>query len=106
MQVFSLQADGTTDAGNVEIELFLVLFFDPFSTDGMVHICNSYFTLRHLESGTAHGLFASFRRAVEYMNMDDWRSKMIGFGCDGTNANMAAGGLRGLLESELPWVVV
>ena len=25
---FSLQADGTTDAGNIEIELFLVLFFE------------------------------------------------------------------------------
>ena len=64
----------------------------------MVHICNSYFTLRHLESGTVQGLFASFKRAVEYMNMDDWRTKLIGFGCDGNNANMAAGGLRGLLE--------
>ena len=33
--------------------------------------------------------------------VDNWKTKMIGFGCDGTNANMAEGGLRGLLVSEV-----
>ena len=33
--------------------------------------------------------------------VDDWETKMIGFGCDGTNTNMAEGGLRGLLVSEV-----
>ena len=28
---FSLQADGSTDSGNAEEELFLILHFDPFS---------------------------------------------------------------------------
>ena len=35
---FSIQADATTDAGNVEVELYLALHFDPFTTDGKVHV--------------------------------------------------------------------
>ena len=31
---FNLQADGSTDSGNIEEELFLVLHFDPYSKDG------------------------------------------------------------------------
>ena len=37
---------------------------------------------------------------------DAWKTKTIGFGCDGTNANIAQGGLRGLLSHEMPWVFV
>ena len=40
------------------------------------------------------------------MKLDKWKSKMIGFGCDRTNANFAQGGLRGLLTCEMPWVFV
>ena len=53
---FSLQADGSTDAGNIEEELFLVLYFNPYSQDGKVHICDSFFTVRHLSSETGQGL--------------------------------------------------
>ena len=31
---FSLQADGSTDAGNIEEELFFVLHFDRYFKDG------------------------------------------------------------------------
>ena len=40
------------------------------------------------------------------MEVKQWKSKMIGFGCDGTNANIAAGGLRGHLTHEMPWIFV
>ena len=32
--------------------------------------------------------------------------KLIGFGCDGTNANIADGGLKGFLKEAVPWVFV
>ena len=35
------------------------------------------------------------------MNITDWKTKLTGFGCDGVSANMAEGGLRGLLRREL-----
>ena len=37
LKFFSLQADGSTDAGNIEDELFLVLYLDYHSTKGKVH---------------------------------------------------------------------
>ena len=82
--MFSLQTDASTDAGNEESEMFLVLHFDPSSTDGKVCVRNRFFTVRYLGNAT----------------------KMIGFSCDRTNANLAQGGLRGFLTHEMPWVFV
>ena len=64
---FSLQSDGSTDAGNVEDEMFLVLNFDPYSADGKVHMCDSFFTVRQLSRGTAQGIIDYLKRTVEYM---------------------------------------
>ena len=38
IKFFSIQADGTTDAGRIEDELFVVLFLDPHSEDGTLHV--------------------------------------------------------------------
>ena len=62
--------------------------------------------MRHLRSGTGQGLFSCVQEAVEYMGVDDWETKLIGFGCDGTNANMADGGLKGFRKEAVPWVIV
>jgi len=35
-----------------------------------------------------------------------YKDKFIGFSCDGTNVNIAKGGLKGLLTKEFPWLVV
>ena len=40
------------------------------------------------------------------MGLAKWEDKLMGFGCDGTSVNIAAGGLRGYLEQSVPWVVV
>ena len=103
---FSLQADASVDAGNVELELFLIIYFDACAKDGIVHMRTKFFSARHLSSGTGVGFFASLKAAVEHMNVEDWRTKMIGFGCDGASANMAQGGLNGLLKNEFPWIFV
>ena len=97
--------DGTTDAGNLE-ELLLILYFDPSSDDGVIHVRNQFFTVQQLRSGAGAGLFQCLIAAMAYMGVDDWKSNVIGLGCDGTNANIAAGGLRGHLEEEVPWVTV
>ena len=34
---FSIQGDASTDAGNIELELFLVLYFVAYCKDGIVH---------------------------------------------------------------------
>ena len=87
-------------------ELFLVLYFDPHSADGKVHVRDQYFTIRELGSGTASGLMECIDRALQYMGITDWEQKMIGLGCDGCSANMGKRGLQGLLQQRLSWVVV
>ena len=66
---FSLQADGSTDAGNIDEELFLVLHF--------VHVHDSFFTVRQLSRGTAKGLFDCLKRAVEYMELQTGRPNSL-----------------------------
>lgn len=99
-----VQADATTDAGNTEVELFLVIYFDPYATDGIVHVRSAFLSARYLESGTGEGLYASFESAMKYMEISDWKTKLIGFGCDGASANIAEGGLYGILKKEVPWI--
>lgn len=106
MKFFSVQADGSTDAGNVEDELFAVQYFDPKMDDGQVHVWNKFFTVRQVKKGDAHGLFECFRAAMDFVGVDDWEEKLIGLGCDGTNVNIGARGLRGFLEEAVPWIIV
>ena len=103
---FSIQADGSTDSGNVEDELYTVQYFNPKTEDGQVHVCNNFFTVRQVKRGDARGLFECFKAAMEFVGVTNWEEKLIGVGCDGTNVNIAAGGLRGYLEEAVPWIVV
>ena len=40
------------------------------------------------------------------MDVQDWKDKLIGFGCDGTSVNIAGNGLKGYLEENLPWIIM
>ena len=102
----SLQADASTDAGNVEVELFLSLRFDPYSDDGMVHVRHTIFCTRYLKSETGEGLFECLQTAIKYMEVDDWQQKLVGFGCNGASANIAEGGLKGHLQREVLWIAM
>ena len=89
---FSVQVDSSTDSENIEEELFLILYFDPQSSDGMVHIRNKFFAVRQLSRGTGQGLYDCLKKAMAYMEVTplEWKSKMIGLGCDETNSNMGS----------------
>ena len=54
---FSLQANASVDAGNVEFRVILITYFDAFAKDGVVHIRTKVFIARYLDSGTSKGLF-------------------------------------------------
>ena len=103
---FSIQADSSTDSGNIEDELFLVVYFDPYTSDGNVHIRNRFLTVRRPAHSNAEGLFDCFVSALTYVGIDDWEHKLVGFGCDGANVNLGARGLKGYLEKSVPWVLV
>ena len=103
---FSLQADDSTDCATIEDEMYLCLFFDSNGVDGRVHVRDVFFAVRQPEATDAQGLYACLEGALQYMGIDNWKNKLVGFGSDGASVNMAAGGLRGYLEADIPWVVV
>ena len=104
---FSIQVDGTTDAGNVEEELFLVVYFQPNYTDGKVHVCNQFFSTRQPRSATGEGLYEYLQRALDFVGVKNWKSRLIGLGCDGAAANMSvARGMHHFLKEAVPWVAV
>jgi hypothetical protein len=96
------------DSGNVEDEVFLVVFCDPYLTDGKVHVRNNFLTVWRPGRSNAAGLFACLKAAMGFVGVSNWESKLIGMGCDVANVNMAGttGDLKGLLSETMPWVVV
>ena len=105
---FSVQIDSTTDCGNIEEELFMVLYFDAKSPDRKVIVRDKFFTVRQLRRGTGQGLYDCFKQAMAYVEVPptEWKQKMIGLGCDGTAANLRRGGLKGHLETDMSWIIV
>lgn len=100
---FSLQLDGSADAANIEDEVFLVVFCDPYSADGRVHVHNEFLTVRRPERANTAGLFTCLRAAMGFVGVANWESKMVGMGCDGANVNMGTtGGLKGLITATIP----
>ena len=78
---------------------------DHSAKDKRVHIRNPFFAVRKLESGDAKGLLSCLERAMTHVGVgNDWRKKIIGFGCDGASVNIANRGLKGLLHESAPWV--
>ena len=80
----------------------MILYLDPYCKDGSVHIRDQFLTTRYLNSGTAKGLYEAFGRALKYVGLEELKSQLIGFGCNGTNVNIAEGGLKGLLTKDFP----
>ena len=63
---FSIQCDGSTDSGNMEEELFLVMYLDTRADDGKVHIRNRFFAVHQQTSGNAEGLIDALNSICSY----------------------------------------
>ena len=68
-----------------------------------------FFAVHQLTRGTGEGLYACVKKTLPYMGIAplEWKNKLVGLGCDGTNANMeSASGLKSYLQEDVPWLVV
>ena len=83
----------------------LYIVFSPNADDGKVHILNKFFAVCQPKDASSAGLYDSLIRAFSHMGVEEWEDKLIGFGCDGTSVNIAANGLKGLLEKSVSWIV-
>ena len=54
------------DSGN-EHKVFLVVFCDPFSADGRIHVGNDFLTVRRLKRANAEGLMACLRATMGFL---------------------------------------
>ena len=97
--------DGSTDCANIEEELFLAVYFDPYSSHGTVQVKNMYFCTKQPSSVDAPGLYDCLKNALTYLGVDK-TSKLTDLGCDGASVNLGARALKGLVKEERPWFVV
>lgn len=105
VKFFSIQTDGSSDAANIEEELFLVLYCDPHSCDRKLHVRSRFLAVLQPKSVNATGLFDCFSRAMGDTRTN-WKQKLIGIGCDGANVNMGDNGLKGKIKEHVPWIVL
>jgi len=61
--------DSSTDSGNINEELFMVLFFDGRSANGKVIVRNTFFAVRQLRCGTGRGLYDCFKQGMAYLEI-------------------------------------
>ena len=106
---YSILLDGSTDTGNFDNELVLIVWFDRNSDgDEKVYTRTTYLKVIKPSSVTGTGLFEVLQEALEGLGVQainaEYCTKLVGVGTDGASANIAANGLKGLVEQELNWV--
>lgn len=89
--------DGSTDVGNVDDEIFLVLWCDMDSSDEKIKSRMSFFAVCRPKEVTGEGLFDCMRSAlarigISGINPEECKN-LVGIGTDGASANIAAAGL-------------
>ena len=62
---FSLLLDGSTDKGNIDNEILLVVWCDLDGTDEVVHTRMDYFSVSRPQSVTADGLFQVLEKGLQ-----------------------------------------
>jgi hypothetical protein len=102
----SILMDASTDKGNIDDEIFLLIWCDIHGHDEKVHSKMSFLCVDRPKSVAAVGLYGSLEGALKLLAFDSVGecTKLIGLGTDGASANVAARGLKGLVEEKLPWV--
>ena len=98
---FSLLMDGSTDKGNAEDEVFIVVWCESnASTDEKIHTRTTFFYVCRPKSVDTTGLFQSVKNALFRLGISDIDAenckKLVEIGSDGVSANIAKGGLKGL----------
>ena len=105
---FSILMDGSVDSANIDNELILAVWFDSECEDEKVHTRMSLLKVDRPDSVSADGLFDSLLNGLQRLGIQSISeadcSKLVGIGTDGASANVAAKGLKGLVEKELNWI--
>lgn len=108
VKFFSILLDGSTDSANVDDEVFLVAWFGSEAPDEKIHTRMSFLKVDSPDSVTARGLFNSLLTGLQLLGIQSITAadctKLVGVGTDGASSNVAANGLKGLVEEQLEWI--
>ena len=90
---FSILMDSTNDKGNIDDEMFLVLWCDVDGTDERVHTRMEFFAVGRPTGVTAAGLFECLQTSLQRIGISAVNAEnckqLVGIGTDGANANIA-----------------
>ena len=113
---YSFLMDGSTDAGNVEDELVLVLYCTQDTAAQEMRSCVSYLSLEVSTKADADGLIKCVGNALQTVGVENILDRssdlgvqgkpiLIAGGTDGVSVNIAEHNrLKGKLQKELPWL--
>ena len=107
---FSLILDGSTDKGNTDNELVLAVWCEIDGKDERIHIKQKmgYFTVSRPQAVTADGIFSLLESTIQKLEIESITEatykKLVILATDGASANIAASGLKGLVERQLSWI--
>ena len=82
-RVISVMFDGATDNSISEVEVVYVRYLTAAGKPK-----TSFLSLQPLEHAHAQGIMEAIERAFVDNNVQGWRQKLVGFGCDGAAVNL------------------
>ena len=113
---FSLLMDGSTDAGNLEDELIVLVYCRMDDAEQEMTTCSRFLSLHNPQKADASGLLEWICEAMHLLGVDDvldqdsvlgvgTKPVLIGIGTDGATVNRGAhNGLRGQMQRALTWL--
>ena len=113
---FSFLMDGTTDAGNQEDELIVLLYCSKDATVQEITPCTRYLSIHTPEKADASGLLSCVNEALKFMGVDnvldkdsvlgvEGRPVLVGGGTDGASVNIGGHtGVKAQMQQALPWL--
>ena len=114
-KIFSFLMDGSTDAGNTEVELVLVLYCTKDDVAREIRSCTRYLAVVSPTHSNAGGLIDCLGQALRRLGLEDIRDReqvlgrtgpvLVGGGTDGASVNIGVhNGMKGQLQSAQPWL--
>ena len=114
---YSFLMDSTTDAGNIEDELIVILYCEKDDAAGEIKSCARYFTVDVPKKADANGLIACLGTALKNLGVEDVLDKasvlsaaaenpiVVGGGTDGASVCIGEhNGMKGKLQRAIPWL--
>ena len=112
---FSFLMEGSTDAGNTEVELIQVLFSEKDDVAREIRSCTRYLAVVNPTHSNADGLIDSLGEALRRLGMNDVHDReqvlgasgpvLVGGGTDRASVNVGIhNGMKGQMQSTLPWL--